>query len=179
MKIQFKLSGEVKELNMQSSKVLVLAVFGFCFIASAQSQTNTTLNITTFLANVPKLRDTITKLVTDSRTMRTSGKVDGVLLKQDIEAVIKAAENSTLPISAETRAKVDELLKSLDSMIAANKYDPKVIIDKAQAVRVSVTSDIVQAFKNVAGQGGKNVLSPGLLQGQGIAQILPQIKTNA
>ena len=89
-----------------------------------------------------KVIDAALKLKTDTDKMRADKKFDGVLLKQDIEAIVKAAEDNKIPISQATRDKIKALLESIDKMIALKTYDPKELSIKGLDVFRSIMSEI-------------------------------------
>ena len=88
-----------------------------------------------------KVIDAAMKLRTDAEKMRKDKKFDGVLLKQDIEAIVKAAEDSKLPISQATRDKITALLASIDKMIEAKTYNPQELTLKGADVVKSIMSE--------------------------------------
>lgn len=126
---------------MQTKVVLVFALIGFCCVVDAQFPRFDWKKLMS--TDVSTVIDAVTKLQTDARKMNADKKFDGVLLKQDIQGIVKAAEDNNIPIPAETRTKVDELLALIDKMMTDNKYDPAAITKASFAILRSFGS----AFK--------------------------------
>ena len=128
---------------MQSKTVFLLAFIGLAAIVNAQPQ----FDLSQLMKSLPnidgakKVIDAAMKLRTDAEKMRKDKKFDGVLLKQDIEAIVKAAEDSKLPISQATRDKITALLASIDKMIEAKTYNPQELTLKGADVVKSIMSE--------------------------------------
>lgn len=130
--------------TMQNKIVFFLAFIGMAAIAKAQPQFDLSQIVKSLTSSdgAKKVIDAALKLKTDTDKMKADKKFDGVLLKQDIEAIVKAAEDNKIPISQATRDKIKALLASIDKMIELKTYDPSELSLKGLDVFRSIMSEI-------------------------------------
>lgn len=118
---------------MQGKAAFILAFIGLWCVIDVQSQAiPPASDWRQFLPkNLPvgatKIIDAAFKLQTDLAAMRNSKKYDAVLIKADIQAIVDAAGQNGIVLSAETKTKIDEFNVVLDKMIVDKKFDPKVL----------------------------------------------------
>jgi hypothetical protein len=130
---------------MKATNILIFAFVGLCCIvdvkpqgtptAAQQSDQNEPTGTygfrDSFPNDVPKAAvdvfETIYKLQEDYTQMKNNSKYDGVLIKNDIQAIVKVADANGIVIPAQTKTKVDAFLVSLDKMVSDKKFKPKIV----------------------------------------------------
>lgn len=113
---------------MQPKTILIIAFVGLFCVVNVQSQSDWRQLLPKSLSDgAKKVIDAIFKLQTDLAKMRSDKKYDGTLLKADIDAIVAAGDENSIPISDEARTKINDFTASLDKMIKDNKFDPKAI----------------------------------------------------
>jgi hypothetical protein len=139
---------------MEATKFLIFAFVGFCCIVDVQPQVSsatttaaTTTAATTAATTTTQTRPTrpnwrlgftdivptaaldiieaIGKLRQDFDNMKINGRFDGNLIKRDIQAIVKVADDNGIIIPGRAKTKLNVFLVALDKMTASNKYKPK------------------------------------------------------
>lgn len=129
---------------MKVTNVLILVFIGlFCIVdVKAQTAPAAPFDWRQFIPKMPAgitaIIDAAFKLQTDVAQMRRANKYDGVLIKTDVQAIVKATEGNGFVIPAATKTKIDEFLAAIDKMIAENKYDPKIIREGVISILTSL-----------------------------------------